>query len=66
MAHLAITEMDLTHFAPLILQRLCNALLPKREDFIWPFFETMAAITCFTIQRAPDADPKPPLSTCSR
>ena len=31
MAILAPAEMDLIHFAPLILQKLCNALLTKRE-----------------------------------
>ena len=31
MANLAPAEMDLIHFAPLILQKLCNALLTKRE-----------------------------------
>ena len=34
MANLTPAEMDLTHFAPLILQGLCNALLTKREGVI--------------------------------
>ena len=33
------------------MQRLCNALLTKREDVIWRFLETMAVITRLTITR---------------
>ena len=50
--------MDLIHFTPLILERLCNALLTKRDDVIWRFFETMSALTRLTaIVHHPDADP---------
>ena len=66
MANIALAEIDLIHLAPLTLQRLCNALLTKREDVIFRFFESMAAITRVTIERAPDADPKRPASTFYR
>ena len=52
--NLAIAEVDLNHFAPRILQRLCNTLLTKRDDVIWRFFETMAAIMRLTIECSPD------------
>ena len=66
MANLALALIDLIHFAPLILQKLCNALLSKREEVVWRFFYLMAAITQLTIERAPDADPKRPASTFYR
>ena len=56
MVNLALAVIDLIHFAQLILQKLCNALLTKREVGIWHFFETIAAFTWPTIERAPDAD----------
>ena len=34
MVNIALAEMDLIHFASLILQKLCNALLTKRDDVI--------------------------------
>ena len=52
--NLGLAEIDLTSYAPLILQRLGNALLTTLEDVILRFFSTMAAITCLTIERAPD------------
>ena len=54
MANIAIAAMDPIHFAPPILLRLCNALLTKREDVIWCFFETVSYITRLTIERALD------------
>ena len=42
--------MDLICIAPLILQRLCNALLTKHEDVIRTFFETTVAITRLAIE----------------
>ena len=49
--------MDLIHIAPVILQRLYNAPLTKREDVILRLFETITAVTRLTIVRASDADP---------
>ena len=53
LANLALTEVDFIHFTPLILQRLCNALLTKCDDVTRRLFETMAAIARLTIDRTP-------------
>ena len=60
MANLKNADMDLIHFAPLILQKLCNTLPVYRKNIVGRFFDLLADITQLTIERAPDADPKRP------
>ena len=50
----ALAEMDLNHFAPLIMQRHCNALLTRCENVIFCFSETVAPITRLAIEPAAD------------
>ena len=50
----ALAEMDLNHFAPLIMQRHCNALLTRCENVIFRFSETVAPIPRLAIE--PEAD----------
>ena len=57
LANIALAVMDLIHFAHLILQKLYNSLLTKREDVVCRFFQTTATITRLTIEGAPGADP---------
>ena len=67
MSNIALAETDLIHIAPLPLQGLCNALLTKSEDVIWPFPETIAAITRLAIEvlTTPSSSSKTFRSTCS-
>ena len=65
MANLKNADMDLIHF-PLIMQKLCNALPVHRMNVVGRFFDLMANTTQLTIERAPDADPKRPVSTFDR
>ena len=50
----AIHEMDLNHFAPLIMQRHYNGLLTRCENVIFCFSETVAPITRLAIEPAAD------------